>query len=266
MAVMLCQMPLASWPRFHRQRLLSIEWLERRQTPALVFTVSFDDSGSAYASYYSDIRTTALAAGADWSRYFPTANASIDLVIRFAKLDNAIATGSSETTVHFDNIGKIDVREQSAAYEARTGKDPNGSQPNGMITLDTDFLPQFWFDPTPLNREDDSVPFVTIGADGTAFFTGRRKESFHRLRGLGSERQPGNFDNIVAVEHESGVHGRSRGLRHRRSRRQATRGIGILQHATPLHSRGGRAQRCPAQMALTSAELKRPAETSAFPN
>jgi hypothetical protein len=62
---------------------LGLEQLEDRATPALTWSVAFDDPGSAYADYYSQIRSTLLAAGADWSRYFPTADAAIQLSVKF---------------------------------------------------------------------------------------------------------------------------------------------------------------------------------------
>jgi hypothetical protein len=106
------------------------------------------------------------------------------------------------------------VWEQSVPYEIRTGKDPNASDIDAGISISPEPLANsFWFDPTPGNRNDETVPydkedaysillhelghclgfdgwrdwttakllgnvesrfdrFVTVAADGTAYFNG----------------------------------------------------------------------------------------------
>jgi hypothetical protein len=52
------------------------------------FTVSFDDPGGVFSSYYSQITSHTLAAGADWASHL-TGNATLDVIIRF---DSSIPT------------------------------------------------------------------------------------------------------------------------------------------------------------------------------
>src|SRR5438045_1574704 len=111
-----------------RRLMLGIERLEPRQTPAVTWSVSFDDPGKSYSPYYDEIRATLLAAGQDWSRYLHGSNASIQLVVQFKNLDPDIfASAASETSVYLQKNGKLEVWEQSVPYEIRTGKDANAS-------------------------------------------------------------------------------------------------------------------------------------------
>src|SRR5262245_8458330 len=186
---------------------LGLEQLETRCTPALTWTVAFEDSGAAHSTYYDQIRATLLAAGADWSRYFPSANASIQIAVRFHKVDDGLATGGSETSTFLQRNGSLEVWEESAASEIRTGHDPNGSTRDAVITLDTDSLvADSWFDPTPWNREDDYVPGDKIDAYSIFLheighilgFDGWRDWTTGKLPGVVESR----FDRFVSVDSE----------------------------------------------------------------
>src|SRR5262245_42123202 len=144
-----------------RRRRLGIERLEARDTPAVTWSVSFDDPGKTYAAYYDEIRTTLLAAGQDWSRYLHNSNAGIQVVVQFKALEeNIFANAASETAVYLEKNGKLEVWEQSVPYEVRTGKDPNTSNFDARITISPEPLANsFWFDPTPGDRNDETVPY-----------------------------------------------------------------------------------------------------------
>jgi len=139
---------------------LCIERLESRNALAVTWDVTFDDPGQAHSGYYAEIRATLLAAGADWSRYFPTSNAAIQLSVKFADLSgNILAQASSATSVLYQKQGNLEIREMSVPHEIRTGADANGAQADAVITLDADKLSSdMWFDPTPTNRDDEMVP------------------------------------------------------------------------------------------------------------
>jgi hypothetical protein len=144
-----------------RRLTLRIEHLEPRHTPAVTWSVSFDDPGKAYAAYYDEIRATLLAAGQEWSRYLHNSSASIQVAVEFKDLGKDIfASAASETSVYLQKNGKLEVWEQSVPYEIRTGKDPNASSMDAGISINPGPLADsFWFDPTPTNRNDETVPY-----------------------------------------------------------------------------------------------------------
>ena len=100
---------------------------------APVFTVSFDDPSGTFSSYYAQISTHLMAAGDKWSSFFGGQSVSIDLVVRFNPLLPAI-TGNSATSPFVTTIGPVDVFQEGAAAELRTGIDPNGTAADGIIT------------------------------------------------------------------------------------------------------------------------------------
>lgn len=118
---------------------------------ALSFDVSFDDPGRSYGSFYDGIRSNMLAAGSDWGRHFDSRSfdAGLEVQVRFASVPTA--TGASATSSFVGRAGGIDVFEQGAAYELKSGIDPNGAAPDVIITLGTDGYLQneLWFDPSP---------------------------------------------------------------------------------------------------------------------
>jgi hypothetical protein len=117
----------------------------------IVYNVTFDDPAGTFAPFYDQIRTHTLAAGARWDAFL-CGSANLDVVIRF---DNAIptATGRSATSFFVRNNGVMDVFEQGAAGELRTGIDPNGADPDIEFTFGSNYLQnELWFDPDPVAR------------------------------------------------------------------------------------------------------------------
>jgi hypothetical protein len=114
--------------------------------PALatvMYTVTIDDPGTKerpanfFAAYYDPIKLDVLAAGARWSQFL-VGDATIDLQIGFSGISTA--EGSSVTTGFVGTLGTLNVFEQGAAAEVRTGIDPNGASPDGVITIGTNYL------------------------------------------------------------------------------------------------------------------------------
>ena len=61
--------------------------------------------------------------------------------------------GASVVTGFVRNDGTRDIYEQGAAYEIRTGIDPNGADPDIRIRIGTAYLTnELWFDPNPQTR------------------------------------------------------------------------------------------------------------------
>src|SRR4051794_1674974 len=88
----------------YRRRLPLIEMLELRQllTASPTFTVTFDDPGGAYSSWYTRVRGTILAAASDWASYI-NSSAKIDLSVDFDETLTAptLATAGFDERVFF---------------------------------------------------------------------------------------------------------------------------------------------------------------------
>ncbi len=184
---------------------LHLEHLEPRFVPAVSWSVSFSDPSHAYSAYYDEIRATLLAAGDAWSRYLHGSNARIQLIVDFKDLQHDfLAESASETSVFFGKNGKLEVWEQSVPYEIRTGKDPNASDADGWISIDAKSLADsFWFDPTPGNRDDDTVPYDKEDAYSILLHELGHCLGFDGWRDWTSAKLPGNvesrFDRFVTV-------------------------------------------------------------------
>jgi PEP-CTERM motif-containing protein len=137
----------------------------------VMYTVTIDDLATMdhdakFAAYHDPIMSNVLAAGARWSQFL-VGDATIDLQIGFSGIPTA--EGSSLTTgfvgTFLDPLaGTLNVFEQGAAAEVRTGIDPNGAIPDGLITIGTDYLTNVLaFDPHPEVR-NNPIPAGKVDA------------------------------------------------------------------------------------------------------
>ena len=136
--------------------VVSLVVMTNRLSAQLVFTLSFDDPGGTYSSYYPDIASNLGAAEGLWSQKL-TGSTTLDVVVKF---DSTVtrAYGASVTSSFVETSGGFNVLEQGAAAEIRTGTDPNGTSPDIEIGLNPSYLmSELWFDPHP-NSRSDSVP------------------------------------------------------------------------------------------------------------
>lgn len=120
---------------------------------AVDFNVSFDASAAVLTdTERADITSHVRAAGARWVDVIGmTAPSSIDVEIAIS--DIPTANGASVTTVYLGTIDGRAAYEQGAAHELRTGEDPNGADPDALITIGLDYLRnELWFDPDPTLR------------------------------------------------------------------------------------------------------------------
>jgi hypothetical protein len=135
--------------------------------PALAtvtYTVTFEDP-LKFAEFHDPIVSNVLAAGARWSQFL-LGDATIDLLIRFGQIPTA--TGNSITSGFVRNNGTFNVFDQGAAAEVRTGVDPNGADPDGLINIGTNYLVnELAFDPHPTLRSD---PIPTGRTDALSIF------------------------------------------------------------------------------------------------
>jgi hypothetical protein len=120
------------------------------QSANITYNITFTDPGGTYASYYPAITTALQAAGAEWNRRL-IGSGNLEVEISFANI--ATMDGTSVSTGFVRNNGTRDIFEQGAAYEIRTGMDPNGAEPDIKIRIGTAYLAnELWFDPNPQTR------------------------------------------------------------------------------------------------------------------
>lgn len=136
-------------------------------TAPIVYTVTFKDPGAVHSAYYSKIAATIQAAGAEWGHYL-IGPGNLEVEVEFIP-NIATADGASVTTGFVRKEGVRDVFESGAAYELRTGTDPNGVTPDIHIRIGTAYLTsQLWFDPHPATRTD---PIPANRVDAISVFT-----------------------------------------------------------------------------------------------
>lgn len=123
----------------------------------LTFNTTFDDPAGTYARFYADIRSHVAAAGAIWSKYL-TGNSSLEVIVKFSVGAGSIVSGRSLQPVDLRTKGLLNVQEQGAATEIRTGIDPNGATPDIELNFNPEnLINELWFDPDPIARTA-SVP------------------------------------------------------------------------------------------------------------
>jgi len=133
---------------------------------AITYNVSFAEPGGPYASYYPAITAALQAAGAEWNRHL-VGSGNLEVEISMANIPTMDGTSVSNGFVR--NNGTRDIFEQGAAYEIRTGIDPNGADPDIRIRIGTAYLTNdLWFDPNPQTR---NAPIPANKIDAISVFT-----------------------------------------------------------------------------------------------
>ncbi len=109
------------------------------------------------------LERAATAAAQAWGQWLdPAPQASLDLLVQFGPVTTA--TGNSLVSSFVGMDGAVQVFEQGAMAELRTGVDPNGPEPDGLIVLDQRYaLEDLWFDPDPWRRQTP-VPTERVDA------------------------------------------------------------------------------------------------------
>jgi len=123
----------------------------------ITWSVGFTDPGGTYAAYHAGIESCLLAAGERWSDYL-TGSGSIQILVQFQALGNpgplASGGGGYNSNTQIGTEGGVPVWQSVAAYEIVTGTDTNGATQDITVTVNTDRITDFWFDPAPLLRTD----------------------------------------------------------------------------------------------------------------
>ena len=128
---------------------------------AVMYSVSFDDPGGAFAPFYSSITSSFLSAGQEWSQFL-VGTGTIDTVISF---NPSIPTADSASAIFVPTgtVGPRTLVEQGAANEIRTGMDPNGAAADARLRIGTNYLTNqlfFGAGPIPSNKTDAESVFL----------------------------------------------------------------------------------------------------------
>ena len=135
---------------------------------AASWSVTVSDLTGRYSSLYSTMISHTQIAGQTWSNFMQASGASIDVQILIHDVPSNRGGGGSSTTRLLKTVNGIKIYEQGAAWELRTGTDPNGATADIVIDLDPDYIDtQMWFDPSPLTR---SVPVPNNRIDDMSVF------------------------------------------------------------------------------------------------
>ncbi len=118
----------------------------------LAFNISFDDPTGKYAPYYAAIKSNIVAAGLSWNKYIQ-GKGSLEIAVKFSATGDTVASSRSLKLSPIRNNGKLEIYEQGALTELRTGIDPNGAAPDIEFEINPNYLTNaLWFDPNPLTR------------------------------------------------------------------------------------------------------------------
>lgn len=117
--------------------------------------VIFADPAASYTPYYADLERLTVAAGHSWLQHLAGDAPAFDLTVSIGFASIATASGRSTTTGFVGSTADgSTLWSQGAAYELRTGIDPNGAAPDIelLIGIDGYLQNELWFDADPLSR------------------------------------------------------------------------------------------------------------------
>ena len=170
------------------------------------FTYTWSDPNNLLPTYKAGILSNLQAAANLWAAHI-NSTASIQVFVE-VKNNGGVLGGRSAFMVGTGKyINGRQIAEESAAYELRTLSDPNGSDPDIIITVDPTYIKnEVWIDPTPTARTDPSeIPYNKI--DGVSVFL---HEIGHSLGFNGwwvrANQQPtdpywvGNYDRFITLD------------------------------------------------------------------
>ena len=138
-----------------------------RSAPA--FTIVIDDPANLLAPHTAAIQSNLSAACARWAQVLDAPAGPVTITV-LVQVNNTYprATGRSAATAYTGSTGGLDIYEQGAAYEVRTGVDPNGITHDAIITLNSAYVSdELWFDPDPAAR---TAPVPNNRTDAVSVF------------------------------------------------------------------------------------------------
>ena len=159
----------------------------------VTFTVTFQSPSTPLTPFASQITSNLLAAAARWGQLLdaPTP-VTLEILVRFNP-NIPRATGGSATTGFVATRNGFNIFEQGAAFEVRTGIDPNGGTPDINIDLSQGYTTnELWFDPNPATR---TTPVPSNRTDAVSVFLHELGHafSFNGWRDNFNGTLPGNF-------------------------------------------------------------------------
>lgn len=155
------------------------------------FNVTIDDPGGAFSAFYEQITSHTLAAGEVWDGLLD-GGGSLEVLVHLAD-DVPTAAGGSTRTAFVRNNGFLDIYEQGAANEIRTGSDPFELEPDIQLFVGTGFLTaDLWFDPDPTERSSP-VPMDKVDALSVFLHEFGHAFAFNGFRSPTDGSLPGSF-------------------------------------------------------------------------
>ncbi len=133
------------------------------------FQIIIDDPFNQLTAFAPAIQSNLGAACARWAQVIDAPAGPVVITI-LVRVDNANprASGHSEASAYVGTFDGVNTYELGAAYEARTGIDPNGAMQDAIITLNTAYTSsELWFDPNPAAR---TAPVPSNRTDAVSVF------------------------------------------------------------------------------------------------
>src|SRR4051794_27195582 len=127
----------------------------RAKSEAVEFKVTFKDLPAELKPIERLIEANIVTAARTWGDLVGAKPCTIDILFRVDPAANAgRGSGRSFTNARFNDekLGDKDVLEQGWAAEMRTGKDPNGDDPDIELVFEPAYLLTLWWDPRPDQR------------------------------------------------------------------------------------------------------------------
>lgn len=127
------------------------------------FSVAINDPNNQYSAYTSQVSACVTAAANLWGSYIQGLG-NISIQVNFASLGSGVLANAGSTTTQFQGTqGGVNIFQQGATYEILTGTDPNGSTSDITVNVSTNFLSQFFFDPSFTNTvPSGSTDFMSV--------------------------------------------------------------------------------------------------------
>jgi hypothetical protein len=157
------------------------------------YTVAFDDPNQSFADLYQPIIQHVQAAGGSWNNYLrPSSSVTLEVRVGFSTTIPR-ATGRSVVSSFVRTQGGLDLQEQGAGREIRTGADPNQAAPDIELLFNPDYLRnELWFDPNPVLRTA-TVPSDRTDAMSVMLHELGHAFAFNGWRDGVTGNLPGNF-------------------------------------------------------------------------
>ncbi|MEM9232729.1 MAG: calcium-binding protein [Pseudomonadota bacterium] len=100
-----------------------------------------------------------LAAAEIWGRYLDADGVTLSIVLEIIDTPDGRASAASVTSGFVETVDGVNIFQDGAGFELRTGTDPNGAEPDIRIIIDPDFFrADLFIDPDPEARISEVDP------------------------------------------------------------------------------------------------------------